>query len=51
MHGGAAGSGARAGNRNAEKHGYWGAAENAARARMRALIDDGKDMLRTFADA
>ena len=38
MHGGAAGSGAQAGNCNARRHGYWSAALAAERRRVAALI-------------
>ncbi|MDH3230231.1 MAG: hypothetical protein OEN55_10600 [Alphaproteobacteria bacterium] len=45
MHGGAPGAGAPRGNRNAWKHGYWGAAAEADRRHVAALIDEGKRML------
>jgi len=48
MHGGAAGSGAQEGNRNAEKHGWWSAAAIAERERIGALIGDGAQLLREF---
>ena len=40
MHGGARGSGARPGNRNALKHGFYGAEAVAERRRIRALMAD-----------
>jgi glucans biosynthesis protein len=38
MHGGAPGSGGQPGNRNARKHGFYGAEAEAERSRLRALI-------------
>ena len=50
MHGGAAGSGAPRGNRNALKHGWWSAAERAERTRAAALIEAGERMLEEVAE-
>lgn len=49
MHGGAAGSGAQPGNRNAETHGYWGAAARAERMRVAALLAAGGRVLAALA--
>jgi hypothetical protein len=38
MHGGAPGSGAQPGNRNARKHGFYGAEAEAERRRLRELL-------------
>lgn len=44
MHGGALGSGAPIGNRNAWKHGYWSAAEGASRSQMADLLRTVRDL-------
>ncbi len=49
MHGGASGSGAPPGNRNAETHGWWGAAARAERARAGALLARGARLLKALA--
>ena len=46
MHGGAAGSGAAKGNRNALKHGMFTAEMKAERAHFRELIAESKELLR-----
>jgi hypothetical protein len=46
MHGGAKGSGARPGNRNAQKHGYYGAAAKAERRALRARMRGWAKQLR-----
>ena len=45
MHGGAPGAGAPRRNRNAWKHGYWSAADEADRRHVAAMIDEGERML------
>ena len=45
MHGGAAGSGGRPGNRNALRHGYWTAAAVADRRHLRQLLNMMRDDL------
>ena len=45
MHGGAAGSGAPMGNRNALKHGAYTREAMDARARARSLLKSGKKLL------
>ncbi len=46
MHGGAPGSGAPRGNRNALKHGWYTAEELEARRQMRALIRQSRDLVK-----
>jgi uncharacterized protein YjcR len=46
MHGGAQGSGAPAGNKNALKHGAYTKVAEARRTEMRKLIDEAKALLR-----
>lgn len=46
MHGGAKGSGAPKGNRNARKHGLFGREAIAARARMRAMLVEARSLLK-----
>ena len=48
MHGGAAGSGAPKGNKNALKHGLCTAEEKAFNAHVRDLIRQGKKMIEEF---
>lgn len=48
MHGGAAGSGAPKGNRNALKHGKFTKEMKTERARFRELIAESKELLRKF---
>ena len=45
MHGGAAGSGAQPGNRNAFKHGAYSAEAVRERRKLQALIEDTKAMI------
>jgi glucans biosynthesis protein len=45
MHGGAAGSGAPAGNKNAVKHGRYTAAAIALRRELRALIRENRQLI------
>jgi glucans biosynthesis protein len=45
MHGGARGSGAPRGNRNALKHGLYTRAAVAERRRLRTLIGDAEELL------
>ena len=46
MHGGAEGSGAPKGNRNALKHGIYTREALARRAQLRALIEEARKLLR-----
>jgi uncharacterized protein YjcR len=46
MHGGAQGSGAPAGNKNALKHGAYTKAAEERRAEMRKLIGEARELLR-----
>jgi glucans biosynthesis protein len=46
MHGGAAGSGAPPGNRNAHKHGLFTREAIAERNEVRTLLDEAQDFLR-----
>lgn len=48
MHGGAAGSGAPVGNRNALKHGLYTKEMKAQKARVRELIRETNEMLLGF---
>lgn len=45
MHGGAKGSGAPAGNRNAVKHGYHTREERELRQHLRALIRESRELI------
>ena len=45
MHGGAAGSGAQPGNRNALRHGYWTTAAAADRRHLRQMLNMMRDDL------
>lgn len=45
MHGGAAGSGAPMGNKNAWKHGLYEAETREVLRRLRALLRDAKEMI------
>jgi glucans biosynthesis protein len=47
MHGGAAGSGAPAGNKNALKHGRYSAEAIARRRKVRALIRQARELIET----
>ncbi len=49
MHGGALGSGAQPGNRNALRHGWWSFAATAERARAAVLLADGARVLKALA--
>jgi glucans biosynthesis protein len=51
MHGGALGSGAPIGNRNALKHGFWTAAAIAERRTAAALLSDIRETLRALGQA
>ena len=44
MHGGAPGSGAPLGNRNALRHGYYSAEAITARREIRALLHDAREL-------
>ncbi len=44
MHGGALGSGAPIGNRNAWKHGYWSREQGACRSEMAELLRTVRDL-------
>ena len=46
MHGGAPGSGARRGNKNARKHGLFTGDAIAGRRQVRALLDEARKLLR-----
>jgi hypothetical protein len=46
MHGGAPGSGARRGNKNARKHGLFTRGAIAERRQVRALLDEARKLLR-----
>ena len=48
MHGGAAGSGALAGNRNAYRHGFYAAAERARWRRLRLFAAECEGLLRVL---
>ncbi len=48
MHGGAAGSGAPEGNKNALKHGLYTAEQKALNKHIRSLIRDSKEMIEKF---
>jgi len=50
MHGGAKGSGAPKGNKNALKHGMYTAEEIAARKKLRALMKEAEDTLKELSD-
>jgi len=49
MHGGAAGSGAPVGNRNAWKTGYWTREAKAERLRLKSLLQEGRALVRALA--
>jgi hypothetical protein len=48
MHGGAAGSGAQKGNRNARRHGLFTGEAIAERKRIGALLGEARKLLRTM---
>jgi uncharacterized protein YjcR len=48
MHGGAAGSGAPLGNRNALKHGHYSARAIAARRAIRALLRESREIIQAI---
>ena len=48
MHGGAKGSGAPKGNKNAQKHGLYTAEAKAINKHVRALLRDGKRMIEEY---
>jgi glucans biosynthesis protein len=51
MHGGAKGSGAPRGNRNALKHGMYTRREIEGRRRLRMLIDEAEELLIALCDS
>ncbi|TWJ08622.1 HGGxSTG domain-containing protein [Altererythrobacter ishigakiensis] len=51
MHGGAQGSGAPIGNRNAHKHGVYAREAQVRSARMRSLLKHGEQILDDFLDS